>query len=304
MTIYNAISFCGLFILLFIAWIFSAHRHQMNWRVIGIGLIIQLDLGCLLFTIPAGAKVFSAVNNSVITILNSAAEGAKFVFGPLALAPGQTDTDGNASPGFVLAFQAFPTIIFFSALIAILYHIGIMSLVLRGFAYVFTKFMRISGAESLVASSNIFVGIESTLTIKPYLIKGTWSLKGMCGFIFYPLTLLLGVPMSEAMTVSRIIGERLVVTEVVAYQDLADVMAQEQLSMRSAVITTYALCGFAHVASMSIFVGGICALAPDKTRQISQVAVRALFAATLACLMTACIAGIFYSDQSILFGGN
>jgi len=71
---------------------------------------------------------------------------------------------------------------------------------------------------------------------------------------------------------------------------------------RSAVITTYALCGFAHVASMAIFVGGVCALAPDRTRNIGAVAVRALLAATLACLLTACVAGTFFTKGSILLG--
>ncbi len=141
--------------------------------------------------------------------------------------------------------------------------------------------------------------------INPLLhVQGEWSLKGICGVIFYPLTLCLGIPLAEAGTVACIIGERLVVTEVVAYHDLAAAMADKTLSMRSAVITTYALCGFAHIASMSIFVGGLCALAPNKTRQISQVAVRALVGATLACLMTACVAGIFYSKSSILFSGT
>jgi len=71
---------------------------------------------------------------------------------------------------------------------------------------------------------------------------------------------------------------------------------------RSAVITTYALCGFAHLASMAIFVGGICALAPEKTRNIGPVAFRALLAATLACLLTACVAGTFFTEGSILLG--
>ncbi|MCF7972617.1 MAG: hypothetical protein K9N55_02265 [Phycisphaerae bacterium] len=175
MTIYNGISACGVIGLLLIAWIFSAHRKCLNWRMIGIGLGLQLILGLLLFTVPAGARVFTAINTGVVSVLDSAGQGARFVFGPLALAPGQTDADGNASPGFILAFQAFPTIIFFSALIAVLYYFGIMSLIIRSFAYVFTKLMRISGAESLVVASNIFVGIESTLTIKPYLNRLTQS---------------------------------------------------------------------------------------------------------------------------------
>jgi CNT family concentrative nucleoside transporter len=93
------------------------------------------------------------------------------------------------------------------------------------------------------------------------------------------------------------------VTEVVAYRDLAETMRLGLLHHpRSAVIAVYALCGFAHVASMAIFVGGTAALAPGRTRDIAKVALRSLVAATLACLMTACVAGTFFGKASILFG--
>ena len=100
------------------------------------------------------------------------------------------------------------------------------------------------------------------------------------------------------------IGERLVLTEVVAYTDLAEAIRQGALSPRSVVITTYALCGFAHIASMAIFVGSTCALAPQLAKGIGPIAVRALIAATLACLMTACVAGTFFTQGSILLGGS
>ena len=432
MDIYNLVSFAGIFVLIGFAWILSADKKNMNWRVIGWGVGLQILIALFIFIVPAGSKLFLAVNDIVVKILDSASAGAKFVFGPLAIPPGQTSETGEESLGFILAFQAFPTIIFFSALIAILYYFGIMSSVIRGFAYVFTKLMRISGAESLVAASNIFVGIESTLTVKPYLSRTTGSeictiltagmatvasnvlalyvfslkavfptiaghlvsasllsapaalvmskiifpekerpetlgmnirpfyekenslfeaiinganagvkmivgivalliavlglvalvdlflstlgtrvlgleaelsLKVIFGYIFYPFTIILGVPLSDAGIISEIIGERVIVTEVVAYKDLATALEQNLLQHpRSAVITTYALCGFAHLASMAIFVGGVCALAPDRTRNIGKAALRALLAATLACLLTACVAGTFFTKGSILLG--
>jgi CNT family concentrative nucleoside transporter len=135
-------------------------------------------------------------------------------------------------------------------------------------------------------------------------LEGEWSLKAISGYIFYPLTLVLGVPPSDAGVVSRIIGERLIVTEVVAYKDLATALEQNLLQHpRSAVIATYSLCGFAHLASMAIFVGGVCGLAPEKARNMGGVAFRALLAATLACLLTACVAGTFFTEGSILLGG-
>ena len=129
------------------------------------------------------------------------------------------------------------------------------------------------------------------------------SLKNICGYIFYPFTLIMGVPAQDAWTVARIVGERLIVTEVVSYQDLAAALAKGELhDPRSAVIATYALCGFAHFASMAIFVGGTAALAPARTRDLTRVAFKALVAATLAGMMTACVAGTFFTGQSVLFG--
>lgn len=131
------------------------------------------------------------------------------------------------------------------------------------------------------------------------------SLKGLLGYIFYPFTVILGVPLSDAGIISRIIAERTIVTEVVAYQDLALAIKEGLLSNpRSAVIATYALCGFAHLASMAIFVGGVSALVPKKTRILSEVAFAALLASTLACLLTACIAGTFFTKSTVLLGAG
>jgi CNT family concentrative nucleoside transporter len=425
----NIISLIGIFAFIAIAWLFSANKKNFNWHAVGWGIALQFIIAIFLFRVPAGTRLFLFLNDAVIKLLDSAAAGSSFVFGALAIPPGQ-----QGSLGFMLAFQAFPTIIFFSALIGILYFIGIMPRIVNIFARVFTKLMRISGAEALVASSNIFVGVESALIVKPYLNKMTrselcvvltagmatvasnilvlyvfslkpyfptiaghlisasllaapasivmakiiipedgapetlgmrikpyyekestifeaiinnanaglkmivgivalliavlglvaltdlllhfignranillgwnmdWSLKALCGYVFYPLTLLLGVNMADAGAISRIIGERLVVTEVVAYQDLAKLLAHNGLTqMRSAVIATYALCGFAHLASMAIFVGGTAALAPERTSDLARIAWRSLLAATLACLMTGCIVGVFYTGKAVLF---
>jgi len=435
MDVYNLVSFAGIFVLIGFAWLLSADKKNMNWRVIIWGIALQILIALFIFVVPVGSEIFRVVNDVVVKVLDSASAGAKFVFGPLAIPPGTESVTGEKSLGFILAFQAFPTIIFFSALIAILYYFRIMPLIIRAFAYVFTKLMRISGAESLVAASNIFVGIESALTVKPYLgqmtpselctiltagmatvssnvlalyvfsleaqfpqiaghlvsasllsapaalvmskiifpesqtpvtlgvnvrpfyerdntlfeaiinganagvkmifgivalliavlglvalvdliistlgtevfgLENELSLKAIFGYIFYPVTIILGVPVSDASEISKIIGERLIVTEVVAYKDLATSLETNLLQHpeRSAVITTYALCGFTHLASMAIFVGGVCALAPDRTRNIAVSALRALVAATLACLMTACVAGTFFTEgkASILFG--
>jgi len=129
-----------------------------------------------------------------------------------------------------------------------------------------------------------------------------WTLVNLMGYLFYIPTIIIGVPPEDAREIAQLIGERSIVTELIAYQDLAALISNKALQHgRSAVIATYALCGFAHVASIGIFVGGISALAPERTNDIAKMGVRALLAATLACLLTACVAGAFYNQTSILF---
>lgn len=433
MDIYNVVSFSGIFVLTGVAWLLSSDRKNVNIRVVFWGILLQLIFALFVFVIPVGSRVFLFLNDVIVRVLDSASAGSKFLFGRLALPPGTTNEFGEPSLGFILAFQALPTIVFFSSLMAILYYANIMPRIIKGFAYVFTRLMKVSGAESLVAASNIFVGVESAFTIRPHLagmtrselctvltagmatvasnvmalyvftlkaqfptiaghlmsasvlsapaalimsklilpesgapktlgmhirpeyqketslfeaiISGAnagvkvivgisalllailgivaladmllgaagvklnglfgmhidWSLKSFLGYFFYPFTLVIGVAPSDAGIISRIIGERTVLTEVASYQDLAAAMAGGAIrNPRSSVIAAYALCGFAHVASMAIFVGGTSALAPERTKDLASVALRALIAATLACLMTACIAGTFFTSGSLL----
>ncbi len=175
MSIYNLVSFIGIFLLLGFAWLLSSNKKNINYRLIIWGISFQLVFAAFLFLAPVGAKIFLYVNDIVVSVLSSASAGAEFLFGRLALSPGTSNVNGETSLGFFLAFQALPTIIFFSALISILYYYNVMQRVVKGFSYVFTKFMGISGAESLSTASNIFVGVESMLTIKPYLDNMTRS---------------------------------------------------------------------------------------------------------------------------------
>jgi len=432
LTVDNFRSLFGLFLLCGLAWIFSANRRRMNWRVIGVGIALQLALALFIFKVPVGARLFLWANEIVVKILSAAYQGTYFVFGRLAVMPGAPGPNGEASLGFILVFQALPAIIFFAALMSVLYYCGIMQVVIKGFAWVFTRLMRVSGAESLCAASNIFVGIESSLTIRPYLEKMTrselctvlaagmatvastvmaayvgmlksqfpniaahlmsasllsapaaivmskillpeeenprtlgtcvdpyfekenslfeaiinganagvklvvgvvalllavlglvgllnlalgwagvhmnarfgwdlkWTLENMLGYVFYPFSAIMGVPAEDSLTVSRLVGERVILTELASYQHLAGVMGS--MNPRSVVLATYALCGFAHVASLAIFVGGASALAPSRARALASVGVRALVAATLACFMTACVAGAIPMGNTLLLG--
>jgi CNT family concentrative nucleoside transporter len=130
-----------------------------------------------------------------------------------------------------------------------------------------------------------------------------WSLEAILGYLFYPLTVVMGVPPSDALSVAKVLGDRTILTEVFSYGRLAELMAGGALhDPRSAIIASYALCGFAHVASLAIFIGGTGALVPTRIRDLSRLGFRALLAATLACLMTGAVAGTFYTGSSLLFG--
>jgi CNT family concentrative nucleoside transporter len=435
MNLYNLWSLAGACGIIALAWGLSENRRAFPWRVVIAGFGLVLAFGFFLLMTPVGREVFRVVNDAVNGVLGAATAGSTFVFGRLALPPGATDADGQTSLGFILAFQALPSIIFFSALVGLLYYYNILPRLIRLFAWLFSRTLRLSGAESLCAASDVFVGIEASLTVRPHLARMTrselaailttgmasvasnvlafytfilrdafpliaghlasasfmaipaalliakvitpetetpvtmrqdlkedeareksafeaiinastagvnlivgimalliavvglaalanvaltfagghinawcgWSLdlslQGILGFLFIPLVLLMGVPPCDALDVARIVGERLFLTEVASYKDLAAALHQGTLhEPRSAVIAAYALCGFAHLASMAIFVGGISALAPERKETLAKLGARALVGATLASLLVGAIAGACYTGPALIFG--
>jgi CNT family concentrative nucleoside transporter len=153
----------------------------------------------------------------------------------------------------------------------------------------------------MLAIVDLLLGWVGGMTglIKPGDVRSPLSL--IMGYVMAPLALIMGVPPKDAVLAGSMLGQRLIVTEVPAYMQLAQVMKDGALAdPRSAVITAYALCGFAHIASLAIFVGGISALVPQRSGDIAKVAVRALVAATLACLMVGAVAGIFCQSGGIV----
>jgi concentrative nucleoside transporter, CNT family len=127
------------------------------------------------------------------------------------------------------------------------------------------------------------------------------SIVRILGWVFYPFAFLLGVTRADVPIVARLLGERVILTEVFSYNHLAQLISAGQINdPRTVVILSYALCGFAHVAAMAIFVGGTAALAPSRRDDLASLGLRALLAATLATLMTGCIAGIFSSGEGVL----
>jgi CNT family concentrative nucleoside transporter len=127
------------------------------------------------------------------------------------------------------------------------------------------------------------------------------SIVRILGWLFYPLAFLLGLQTSDVPIAARLLGERVILTEVFSYNHLAQLISSGQItSPRTVVILSYALCGFAHVAAMAIFVGGTAALAPSRRDDLASLGMRALLAATLATLMTGCVAGIFSGGEGVL----
>jgi CNT family concentrative nucleoside transporter len=136
---------------------------------------------------------------------------------------------------------------------------------------------------------------------------GTWlgmseplSFVRILGWVFYPFAFLLGLQSSDVSIAARLLAERVILTEVFSYNHLAQLISNGQITdPRTVVILSYALCGFAHVAAMAIFVGGTAALAPSRRDDLASLGLRALLAATLATLMTGCVAGIFSSGEGV-----
>jgi concentrative nucleoside transporter, CNT family len=177
----------GVVLLIGIAWRLSVDRSKVSWRVVGWGLGLQIAFAVLVLQTPFGIAFFEGMNALVRAVLGYAEQGGRFVFGNLVsdnVPVGTVDPNGVftetsgtvARTGAFFAFRIFPNIIFVSCLMTVLYHLGIMQAVVRSSAWVMQRTMRTSGAETLCAASNIFVGLmESPLVVKPFIAKMTES---------------------------------------------------------------------------------------------------------------------------------
>ncbi len=401
----RVISVVGLFVMLGIAFLFSKSRKDIRWRTVIVGIILQIVFGLLILKTDAGRMVFVYAKDFFNQLLAYTNVGSEFVFGGLV---------DNKQVGFVFATMVLPTVIFMSVLMSVLYHLGIMQKIVACVAWCMMKTMGTSGAESLSAAANIFVGqTEAPLVVKPYidtmtkselmalmtggmatvaggvlaayvgmgvdaghllsasvmsapaalvvaklmfpetqesLTAGSISLKlpktasnlieaaangasegmklainvaamllgfialiallnGMLGwfggffgypeisfelitgYMFAPFAYLMGVPSGDILSVGTLLGKKVVINEFVAYMDLHEMMST--MSPRAVVISTYALCGFANFSSIAIQIGGIGTIAPGRKRELAQLGLYSLVGGTLACFMTACIAGMF-----------
>jgi len=157
----------GLAVLLGITWVFSRQRQRVDWQLVATGIGLQIGFAALVILVPGGRDVFDALGHGFVKVLEFVHEGSAFIFGGLA------DAD---SYGFIFAFQVLPTLIFFSALMGVLYHLNVMQMVVRAMSWAITKLMRVSGAETTSVCASVFIGqTEAPLTVRPYIAKMTES---------------------------------------------------------------------------------------------------------------------------------
>jgi CNT family concentrative nucleoside transporter len=430
----NVVSLIGLLMFAALAWAGGGCRRPVPWRTVTGSGLLMLGLGAIVFLVAPTRRLLVWVNDLVVTFLGASRAGAEFLFGPLALNPGESTASGEASIGFILATQVLPAVIFFAALMAAFYHLGLIQPLIRLFARLFRRTLQLSGAEALAGASNIFVGVtlltcamstvaSTTMALYVFFLErsfpqiaghlisasilsipaavlvsklmlpetgapvtlgtlpplgegerhgntmaalaaGSWdglklaagiatlliavlgvvgvidvvlgkaaalvmggglsegaagggaaagavatagaepiTLQTILGWIFTPLAWLLGIEGADLRDTGMLLGRRIVMTEVVAYRELGALMEAGALAPRTLLVISYALCGFAHVASMGIFVGGIAALAPARRNDLAALGLRALLGSTLATLMTGALAGLFYHGQHGLIGG-
>ena len=395
----------GIVVLLAIAYAISDNREKINYRTVAWGLALQIMFGVLILKTPIGRPIFSFVDKMISKLIGFADKGSEFVFGS------QVNNIGFHPAFESIAFRLLPTIIFFSALISILYHYGIIQFVIKYISRLMQKTMRTSGAETLSVSANIFVGqTEAPLMIRPFVNKMTRSelaavmiggfataaggvlaiyakwldnipgiaghlmsaslmsapaalviakiiypetdktnsnpvqlesdktsvnvmdalgngtiiglrlavnvgamlisfisiialvnyflgifgltIESILGIIFQPLAWAMGITWDESSLVGSLMGKKIVFTEFVAFSDLKLLIANNQISERAAIITSYALCGFANFGSIGIQLGGIGGIAPDRRKDIAQLIFKAMIGGALASWLTATLAGI------------
>ena len=398
----------GIIALLGIAYLLSNNRKKIDYMLVLWGLGLQLLFGVFILVTPFGKPIFSWFDKLIKKLLSFSNDGSEFLFSSFV--------DGQMHPAVInFAFSVLPTVIFFSALMAVLYHIGLMQKIIKVVALIMQKTMKTSGPETTSISANIFVGqTEAPLVIKPFIAKMTnselmaimtggfatvaggvmaiyvgmlenipgiaghlmaasimsapaalvvakimypetdktasnnvslssnlneptegnvleslgngateglklaaniaamliafvalislsnyilnifgTSLESILGYIFMPLAYLMGAPWSESHILGSLLGQKLVLTELIAYLNLSDMTVGDNgLSEKTAVIASYALCGFSNFASIGIQLGGIGSIAPDRKKDISKLVTKAMIGGAIASWITACIAGI------------
>jgi len=157
----------GLAMLLGIAFLFSNNKRAVDWKLVGTGVALQIVFAAAVLKLPLGRDIFNAIAGGFVKLMSYVNEGSNFIFGSLM------DTKNF---GFIFAVNVLPTIVFFASLTGVLYHLGVMQKIVQAMAWVITKVMRVSGAETTSVCASVFIGqTEAPLTIKPYIERMTES---------------------------------------------------------------------------------------------------------------------------------
>jgi CNT family concentrative nucleoside transporter len=167
----------GIVVFLGVAWVFSANRRAIRWSLVGSGMLLQLVIGALVLHVVWARAIFEAVGSFFIKLMSFTNAGVELLFGWLTpMAGGNVENLAFTAGGPIFAVTILPTIVFFAAFTSALYRLGVLQVIVFSFAWLLSKTMKLSGAETLSASANIFVGqTEAPLLIKPYLAKMTRS---------------------------------------------------------------------------------------------------------------------------------
>lgn len=162
--------------LLALAFALSENRKGIHWPVVMGGIIVQLGFATLFFIGGGAGAVFQWLADLFVTLIGFTAEGTRVVFGPVLASAEETARVFGEGRGFVFAFQVLPTILFFSAFASLLYHLGVLQRIVFVLAWTMNRVMKLSGAESLAAAANVFVGqTEAPLVVRPYIQNMTRS---------------------------------------------------------------------------------------------------------------------------------
>ncbi|MCB0489952.1 MAG: NupC/NupG family nucleoside CNT transporter [Cyclobacteriaceae bacterium] len=167
--------FIGLLFIIALAFLLSKNRKSIDWRLVSAGIILQIVIGLIIGKVEIAQAAFNYLSSKLVVFLSFAQNGAEFLYGDLAK-NSTNDPSVKHGLGFLFAFQALPTVIFFSAVSAGLYYLGILQKIVFGFAWVMARTMRLSGSESLAAAANIFMGqTEAPLLVRPFISRMTNS---------------------------------------------------------------------------------------------------------------------------------
>jgi nucleoside permease NupC len=251
----------GIISLTCFAILLSSNWRAINIRTVSLAFAIQASFGAFVLYLPFGQNVLITMASGVQWVIDSSQSGIDFLFGGL-VSDRMTELFGQG--GFIFALRVLPVIIFFSSLIAVLYHLGLIALM--------NEF--VTGVAGLFGFEGITIQI-------------------LLGYVFSPVAFLIGVPWGEALQAGSFIGQKIIVNEFVAYINFVEI--KDTLSEHTQAIITFALCGFANLSAIAILVGGLGAIAPNRRQDLARLGFKAIIAGSLSNLMSATLAGIFIS---------